>query len=592
MGNGRGKYRRPTRRPQSSGSSKNDRGDVGDRGDIQCDRVNSQVGGQELSCPLGGATNNWLHNFSEEELENFLMNNLQLVYNEAAFRLEYFGYEENVVKDALLKNGYCHGEKDVLSNVLDNTLTYLLNGELDDGRPPFDSLQQLMELSLSYMVYGVQKPNPHLSKRDAMLFLCWYNGLPDQCPEGFNSVKDLARRNGTESADEGCSSNSDKLKIQGNGCSDASLRSETGALIEQNEALQDAKSQDAGRALLDIYRDFNLDESIEYEKDEAIIGLLQLVEDLELQVKERKEWAQQRVGQATTKVGIEVVECNKLRWEREQRLKKGKEMQYRLGQMDYHRRMAVDQLGHINALRSELIFEYDEMSADLEASNLDASDSVRNCAEASKREKKSMKRLLAWEKQKTQLHNETAAMEQQILQLETQLVQVEAAQKDTQSKQKEAQKAKESALAQLEEERRLLKKTDSANKREHSTLHLKIETDVQRHKDELERLELQLSQLNVASKASQLNLHSANFPMVNTEIMETHAGYIEKTFRKLNNQEDYSSDRNCLICAEEEVSVVLLPCAHQVLCLSCSVGRDVCPYCDVPVEDRIKVYDA
>ncbi|KAK1373537.1 hypothetical protein POM88_029730 [Heracleum sosnowskyi] len=61
--------------------------------------------------------------------------------------------------------------------------------------------------------------------------------------------------------------------------------------------------------------------------------------------------------------------------------------------------------------------------------------------------------------------------------------------------QKEAQKAKESALAQLEEEMCLLKATEPANKRKHATLHLKIETDVQCHKDELQRLELEFLDL-------------------------------------------------------------------------------------------------
>ncbi|KAK1356537.1 MND1-interacting protein 1-like [Heracleum sosnowskyi] len=571
--NGRGKYRRPTRRPQSSGASHE-----------------LQVGSQEVACHPGGATNNWRRNWSEEQVENYLMMNLENVYNQAAFRLEDLGYEKNDVKEALLRNGYCYGQKEVLSNVLDNTLRYLLTGEVDDERPPFESLQQLMEISLACMVFGVQKTNPHLSKRDAMLFLCRYDNLPEQCPERFNSVKDLVKRNVSEST-EACRSNSQDSQNQENGCSNASLLngdssaefiSETEAVVEQNEALQDAKSQDEGRSLLDLYRGFNLNESLEYEKDETVLGLLQQVEDLERQVEERKEWAQQRVDQAANKVGIEVVEFNKLRWEREQRLKKGKQMQYSLAEMEYHRRMAVDQLGRINALRSQLIFEYEDMSADLEASKLDASDSVRNCAEALKREKKSMKRLLAWEKQKTQLQNETAAMEQQILQLETQLVQVEAAQKEAQAKHKEAQKAKESALAQLEEERCLLKATERANERKQVTLHLKIETDVQRDKDELRRLELELSRLKVSSQASQLS----------PEEIAIHGGSTERMFRELFNQEDNSSDRNCFICVTEELSVVFLPCAHQVLCSSCSEGRDVCPCCRVPIQDRIKVSGA
>lgn len=46
-------------------------------------------------------------------------------------------------------------------------------------------------------------------------------------------------------------------------------------------------------------------------KDEIIIGLLQQVKDLEGQVKERREWAQQSVAQAITKVANYVTEKEK-----------------------------------------------------------------------------------------------------------------------------------------------------------------------------------------------------------------------------------------------------------------------------------------
>lgn len=37
------------------------------------------------------------------------------------------------------------------------------------------------------------------------------------------------------------------------------------SLVKQNEQLKDAKIQDVDSSLLDIYLDFNLDESVEYQ---------------------------------------------------------------------------------------------------------------------------------------------------------------------------------------------------------------------------------------------------------------------------------------------------------------------------------------
>lgn len=69
------------------------------------------------------------------------------------------------------------------------------------------------------------------------------------------------------------------------------------------------------------------------------------------------------------------------------------------------------------------------MIVELEGLKLSVSESMRTCAKVARRVKKSLKRLLAWEKVKIKLHNDIATMKQQILQLGTQLVHVEEAKK-------------------------------------------------------------------------------------------------------------------------------------------------------------------
>ncbi|EYU29453.1 hypothetical protein MIMGU_mgv1a026762mg [Erythranthe guttata] len=63
---------------------------------------------------------------------------------------------------------------------------------------------------------------------------------------------------------------------------------------------------------------------------------------------------------------------------------------------------------------------------------------------------------------------------------------------------------------------------------------------------------------------------------------------------------EYSSERRigrntCMMCLQNDVSVVLLPCTHQVFCFPCfernysAVGAN-CPYCNVRIEHSIRLY--
>lgn len=78
---------------------------------------------------------------------------------------------------------------------------------------------------------------------------------------------------------------------------------------------------------------------------------------------------------------------------------------------------------------------------------------------------------------------------------------------------------------------------------------------------------------------------------------QTTAGFVN-TEIKLHSarQAEVSSDRHCVKCMKNEVSVVFLPCAHQVLCVQCNQDHEktyrTCPCCNVRIAQRILVYGA
>ncbi|KAJ7952665.1 MND1-interacting protein 1 [Quillaja saponaria] len=437
-----------------------------------------------------------------------------------------------------------------------------------------------------------------------------------ECPKRFNlspSMKSLLKRNVAMFA-AGFRANSKQMQPQSQTSSttlpigDAPVTSATEIPVEQSGEFHNLKNQDIVNSVLTKFQDLNLDENLELadQKDEVIVTLLHQIKELERQVKDRKDWAHQKAMQAARKLSNDLTELKMLRMEREetQRLKKGKQAledttMKRLTEMENALRKASGQVDKANAAVRRLETENAEIRAEMEASKLSASESVTTCLEVAKREKKCLKRLLAWEKQKAKLQEEISDEKEKILELQQVLIKIKHGQKEAEVKWREELKAKEEALAQVDEERRSKEAAEASNKRKLEALNLKIEIDFQRHKDDLQRLEQEYSRL----KASESNQHLNTSPTTKSEWENPQGETIAKLLNDLDKLEDFSEteevhcDRECIICMKDEVSVVFLPCAHQVMCASCSddygrKDRATCPCCRVPIEQRIRVFGA
>ncbi|XP_057421308.1 MND1-interacting protein 1-like [Lotus japonicus] len=639
---------------------------------------------------------------TEEQLEDVLLKNLEVVYNEAVSKLVALGYDEDVAVNAILRNGHCYGGMDVLTNILHNSLAYLnssnggggggnSDGNSDESEPVFSDLRQLEEYSLAGMVCLLQQVKPNMSKADAMWCLltsdlhvgrastvevpagtvspapaaveaggnsvgvtapalCRFHGgwgfgsgggldapasgtfscgaaemnlqlqRDIEFPKRFNlspSMKSLLKKNVAMFA-AGFRANSKHLQTQAKAFPgrdtvsnvDSSAVSGTEVPVDQSGDSQNLVNQDVVNSVLSKFRDLNLDENMELvaddQKDEVIVTLFHQIKDLEKQVKEVKEWAHKKAMQAARKLSNDLTELKMLRMEREetQKLKKGKQAledttMKRLSEMENALRKASGQVDRANAAVRRLETENAEIKAEMEASKLSASESVSACLEVAKREKKCLKKLLAWEKQKAKLQQEISDEKEKISQAEEVLAQIRQCQKEAEVKLTEELKAKDEAFTLVEEERRAKEAAESNNKRKLEALRLKIEIDFQRHKDDLQRLEQELSRLKASAQTAELHHQS---PMSGSEGTKPQRDTIAKLLQELDNLEDMSekevsSNRECIICMKDEVSVVFLPCAHQVMCASCSdeygrKGKAACPCCRVQIQQRIRVFGA
>lgn len=83
---------------------------------------------------------------------------------------------------AILKNGHVFGDMYILTNIMQNSLSYIKSGvAIDtDGQKTFEDTKKLIQGTLSGMNYMLRQARPNLIKGDAMWCLLVSN---------FNLVK-------------------------------------------------------------------------------------------------------------------------------------------------------------------------------------------------------------------------------------------------------------------------------------------------------------------------------------------------------------------------------------------------------------------
>eukprot|EP00005_Dracoamoeba_jomungandri_P009465 CAMPEP_0174263518 /NCGR_PEP_ID=MMETSP0439-20130205/19021_1 /TAXON_ID=0 /ORGANISM="Stereomyxa ramosa, Strain Chinc5" /LENGTH=707 /DNA_ID=CAMNT_0015348907 /DNA_START=33 /DNA_END=2156 /DNA_ORIENTATION=- len=55
-------------------------------------------------------------------------------------------------------------------------------------------------------------------------------------------------------------------------------------------------------------------------------------------------------------------------------------------------------------------------------------------------------------------------------------------------------------------------------------------------------------------------------------------------------KEMLESQKICVVCADKQIRIVLIPCGHRCLCVDCSKALDKCPMCRVEITQRIDTY--
>ncbi|CAL9111355.1 unnamed protein product [Musa textilis] len=329
-------------------------------------------------------------------------------------------------------------------------------------------------------------------------------------------------------------------------------------------------------------------------KDEILVKLVPRVQELQTQLQDWRDWAQQKVMQAARRLSKDKVELQILRQEKEEatRLLKEKEtlevsMMKKVAETEYAWSKACAQYEMSNATVGKLENENNKLRQALEIAKSHATKLAANCQEASMREIMTLKKIHSWEKEKVMFNEELAAEKNKLSRLRHQLEEAKDCHDQSEATWKQEEKAKEESLMQAAAEKNERENVEASAKLEEDAFILKTEIGLQRYKDDIRTLENQIAKLRLKSCTKipalswDTNVHS------NTDMGDSQGS----------GNGDIQRDRECVMCLNEEMSVVFLPCSHQVVCAKCNElhekqGMKDCPSCRTPIRRRIYVRSA
>lgn len=343
-------------------------------------------------------------------------------------------------------------------------------------------------------------------------------------------------------------------------------------------------------------------------KDEMVLILVQRQKELQAHMRDWRDWAMEKVMQVTRRLAKEKEELQSLRREKEEvdRLHEERHClvesaRKKLLEMESAISRLSAQLDKAEASARRREAENAQLRVQMEAAKRHAAESAANFVELSKKDESSLKRSQYWESERSQLQEQLVAEKSKLSRVQQQLQHAKEKKEQLKVRWRQEEAGKTEAIAHVTSERKERGQIETSLRSEENFLHLKAENDMQRYKSEIRALEQQISQLKVS-----LDTSAAAAPKWNTDD-KTRPSRLSEGRKNGNTQvlarvaaspaldidlDDLQRDRECVMCLSEEMSVVFLPCAHQVVCAKCNElhakqGMKECPSCRAHIQRRV-----
>ncbi|PIM98722.1 putative E3 ubiquitin ligase [Handroanthus impetiginosus] len=572
--------------------------------------------------------------YEENELEAQLYAKLQGLYAEARDWLLKSGYTNQEVETAILNAGYIHGPVDLMTNILTNSIAFI-ERRFEQKRDAFKDIGELYKHMLEILVSSAMQTRLYKQRSEAMyhLLVAHWGSVP---PTNMTSHPQRGNQNMNSIHIHGSDSSSHIKNAVDSSSAVEAVPSETKvgssskkvgilerinftpklkshfrqSVLSLKEAVQreistpvinqQASPSVGGRqAEVDIMTsDFRarlkgwLERGSDDSRTELILELVEEVRDLEEVVKEEKEWAERKVRDSARKLSKDLLELRMLRMEAKMEISKDETMMIESSCTSklVDTEKSLQEATHEASLVIEAVERLEttnaQIRADIEALKLNASESERQLKEVLKRERRCMKKLADNEKQTSILRSQCEEEKQRVRQLELELLQAEKEIEEIEIKWWHENKKKEHMFARLAEETKMADIQRANSRTQLRKLRQKLEVDHQLARDRQHKLQDELSHLQSHQMPKLPEDESVfyNFEATSSEPSAS-CESSEETVRRW----------DCMICLKNKVSMVFLPCRHQVICSpcyvrSCHMVRTWCLYCQVEIEDSIRVY--
>ncbi|KAH6795041.1 hypothetical protein C2S52_005518 [Perilla frutescens var. hirtella] len=381
--------------------------------------------------------------YIEKELQRLLLSKLEDLYAKAKGWLLASGYAEADVERAILNNGDLHGPKDVVDNILENTVAFL-EQKVEANGEAFKDMKELCEYMLETLIDSVWDPEPYLVKTDAMWLLLGRNwgdvpstSMPSRLlsgDENKDSITDGPHGSTSHSSNEGTSVPDLSSTIEKAG-SELNIESspEKVGILDSNVVDSD----------IPTFLDEECAESWKENspndlKTALIVDLMKSIRNLEEDVKVQKEWAQKKVIDSAKRLSKDLLELKTLRMEKEetQHMKEEKlcvEKSYMLmlKETEQSLRNVNCEASMIGNSNRTLEFSNAHIRADTEALRLSASEYGNDLNQVIQREMRCMKKLAIIGKQTSNLRAKCDEEKQNVSQLQLDIFQAEKEAKET-----------------------------------------------------------------------------------------------------------------------------------------------------------------
>lgn len=344
------------------------------------------------------------------------------------------------------------------------------------------------------------------------------------------------------------------------------------------------------------------------EKDGLILKFISRVQELQDELQGWNNWTNQKVMQVTNRLGKLQGEFKTLRKEKQDAdlLKKDKKTvaenaMKRISEMENAMESTKRQIENAASATVTLETEKYMLKQDLAAAKLWVEKSMKSHQQALEREQMALKEAQSWESQNSLLRDELEKEKNKLVNLQQELHREKNLQAKVEGKLARERTAKEKILAQAASIKKEKEELEERAKSEEDMVRKKAASDLQKYVEDIGKLEKELVDLKLKSDSEKI-----------AALRETNDGFSRATKSTPNKKGNKKSDRSqamvggqdklaarrlrqeheCVMCLSEEMSVVFLPCAHQVVCPGCNElhekqGMKECPSCRTPIQRRV-----